>query len=424
MQSLGATDGPRLFGFRAMPRNLVGIRHMPEKPAPQAGFARYNVRCCTLSERASRAAFAQWADLSDTPDTGEWWLAAENVEAACLSLLRRMAEAGGPTLHEDLAVPGRLLLYGAGPQLIAWAKELDAAAGATSKLGTALLEALDLYRWTLEHSPELQVMGIVNVTPDSFSDGGAFFEHEAAIRQGLQMAQQGAHWIDVGGESTRPGAEPVSEAEELRRVLPVVRALARVLPGRVSIDTRHAAVAAASVEAGAAVINDVSAMTHDPRMAEVAAASGATVALMHMLGTPETMQRAPEYEEVVADTLRYLRERAEAAMDAGVAPENIWIDPGFGFGKTLEHNLEILRRLREYTSAGFPVLLGTSRKSTLGRILGGLPADERLEATAATVALAAASGVNIVRVHDVKEMSRVARTVDAIVRGWSPPTGG
>ena len=263
------------------------------------------------------------------------------------------------------------------------------------------------------------VMGILNITPDSFSDGGLFLHSRAAIDRAIQMAADGADIIDIGGESTRPNAEPLSETEELARVLPVIQALVRSIETPISIDTYKAAVARKAVHSGAAMVNDISALTFDPNMAATVAELGVPVCLMHIQGTPRNMQQNPVYDDVVTDVKNWLADRIAAAKLAGITDENIIVDPGFGFGKTVKHNLELLRRLRELTELGYPVLSGTSRKSTIGKVLGGLPPEERLEGTAATVALSIANGASIVRVHDVKEMARVARMTDAVVRGWS-----
>ena len=262
-------------------------------------------------------------------------------------------------------------------------------------------------------------MGVLNVTPDSFSDGPAYFEAPAAIRRGLEMAEEGADIIDVGGESTRPGAEEVPEAEELRRVIPVVRALAREVDVPISIDTRKAAVARAAVEAGAQMVNDVSGLRFDPQMARVVARLEVPVVVMHMRGTPATMSQLTEYRDVVVDSAKELRAQLERALEAGVLPENVVVDPGIGFAKTAEQNLELLRRLSEWRRwfQPYPLLVGTSRKSFIGKALGGLPVTERLEGTAATVALAVAAGADMVRVHDVQAMRRVAQMADALVRG-------
>jgi dihydropteroate synthase len=241
-------------------------------------------------------------------------------------------------------------------------------------------------------------MGIVNVTPDSFSDGGRFFEHEAAIAHGRQLLAEGADLLDVGGESTRPGAEPVSAEEELRRVGPVVAALAREAP--VSIDTSKAEVARAALDAGASIVNDVTALRADPEMADLCAERDCGVVLMHMLGTPRTMQKDPRYDDVVDDIKRFLAERIEYALGRGIAEERIWIDPGIGFGKTVEHNLELLRRLSELRELGRPILIGVSRKSFIGAITGR-EVHERQGGTIAANVLAYLNGAEILRVHDV-----------------------
>jgi dihydropteroate synthase len=261
-------------------------------------------------------------------------------------------------------------------------------------------------------------MGILNVTPDSFSDGGRFLSSDSAIAHGLQMAAEGADWIDVGGESTRPGALPVSVDEELERVLPVVAGLAsRGL--RVSIDTMKPAVAREAVRAGASLINDVTGW-NDPEMGLVCAESGAAVCLMHMQGEPRTMQAKPTYANLVEEIRDFLVARAELAQSLGIESDRIYIDPGIGFGKTIEHNLDLLRHLAIFVKSGYPVLLGTSRKSFIGRILGSdgepLPTDERLEGTLATQAVAEAAGVAILRVHDVQSAVRFSRMYRAITQ--------
>lgn len=261
------------------------------------------------------------------------------------------------------------------------------------------------------------VMGILNVTPDSFSDGGRFLARDSAIRQAERMAEEGADIIDVGGESTRPGADPLTAEEELDRILPVIEALHSRIPTPLSVDTWKSEVARHAAEAGAAMVNDISALTFDPDMARTVAELGVPVCLMHIRGKPKDMQENPRYDDVVVEVKEWLGERIEHAKSMGIARENIIIDPGFGFGKAVAHNLELLRRLRELTDLGYPIMTGTSRKSTIGKVLGGLPPEERLEGTAATVTLSIANGASIVRVHDVKEMVRVARMTDAVVRG-------
>ena len=245
-------------------------------------------------------------------------------------------------------------------------------------------------------------MGVVNVTPDSFSDGGRWFDSEAAVAHGLELFSDGADLVDVGGESTRPGAEPVPEAEEIRRVVPVIEALVR--HGRVSVDTRHRAVAEAALAAGATLVNDVSASLH-----EVAAEGKAGWAAMHMQGTPQTMQRSPSYVDVVAEVRDFLVARAESALEAGVT--EVWIDPGIGFGKTVEHNLLLLRHLRVLVETGHPVLVGASRKTFLGRLTGDAPEGDRLEASIAAAVAALSKGASMVRVHDVAATVQAARIV-------------
>lgn len=257
------------------------------------------------------------------------------------------------------------------------------------------------------------VMGILNVTPDSFSDGGLFWGREAAIERGVEMAAQGADIIDVGGESTRPGADPVTALEEIGRVVPVIKALVAEIDIPISIDTTKAEVAEAALDAGAAIVNDVSAMRFDPMMSEVVASAEAGLILMHMLGEPRTMQENPQYEDVVEEVRAALLGWAEEAEAAGIDPERIALDPGIGFGKNAYHNLRLVRLLGRFVEGPCPVVLGPSRKSFIGFVLD-LPVDERLEGTSAVVAWAVARGVHVVRVHDVEEMVRVVRMVEAI----------
>ena len=264
-----------------------------------------------------------------------------------------------------------------------------------------------------DSSERTLVMGILNVTPDSFSDGGRFLGERAAVDHGVNMAESGADIVDVGGESTRPGSDPVGAEVEIERVVPVIERLARYLPGiPISIDTRKAEVAAAALEAGATIVNDVSGGS-DPAMFELASQHGAGIVLMHMRGDPKTMQVEPIYDDVVAEVHEYLRERVEAAEFAGVEPDRIVVDPGIGFGKDLDHNLALIRRIDAFLDLGRPVLVGPSRKRFLGTLLD-LPEDQRVEGTAAAVAWMVSRGAHVVRVHDVQEIVRVVRVVDAI----------
>ncbi|HXG41958.1 MAG TPA: dihydropteroate synthase [Dehalococcoidia bacterium] len=269
------------------------------------------------------------------------------------------------------------------------------------------------FRW----GERTYVMGIVNCTPDSFAGDGLGYDVAAAVRRALRMRQEGADIIDVGGESTRPGYQPVPAEEELRRVLPVVRALASELDVPISIDTAKAQVAMAALEAGASLVNDVTGLKGDPDMARMLADYRVPAVVMHN-------QRGRPFNGVVADVLAGWEESFRLAEAAGVPRDVLIVDPGFNFGWRPEHALEMLRRLGELRrAAGRPLLIGTSRKSVIGLVLGGLPVEDRLEGTAATVALAIAQGADIVRVHDVKEMARVARMADAVVRGWQAPEG-
>jgi len=261
-----------------------------------------------------------------------------------------------------------------------------------------------------------EIMGILNVTPDSFSDGGHFADHAAALTHALEMLDQGAAIIDVGGESTRPGAARVDESEEIRRVEPVIRALHRQRPRAIiSIDTSKAAVAEAACAAGAHIINDVTGLRGDPRMTEVAARLGAGVIIMHMQGSPGTMQRQPHYHDVVAEVRAFFQTRFAAAVQGGIAPEAIVFDPGIGFGKTLEHNLALIRSLHQLTVAGRPLLLGVSRKSFIGRLLGSDRLEDRAWPTVALTSHARERGVPLHRVHDVRPNIEALRMTEAIL---------
>jgi dihydropteroate synthase len=267
----------------------------------------------------------------------------------------------------------------------------------------------------IDCSERTLVMGILNVTPDSFSDGGQLANTDAAVARGVQMLADGADILDVGGESTRPGSDPVTAEEEMARTLPVIERLVAEAPGvPVSIDTRKAEVAAAAISSGASIVNDVSAGA-DPSMFATAAETNAAMVLMHMQGDPKTMQSDPHYEDVVGDVAAFLTARLDAAVAAGLERDSLVIDPGIGFGKTLEHNLALMKNIDAFSALGRPILIGPSRKRFIGTLLG-TEVDDRLEGTAAAVAWLAGSGAHIVRVHDVKEMVRVVRVVDAIVR--------
>ncbi|MGW8273201.1 MAG: dihydropteroate synthase, partial [Thermodesulfovibrionales bacterium] len=256
---------------------------------------------------------------------------------------------------------------------------------------------LRLGRSSFDLSRKTLVMGVLNVTPDSFSDGGLFFGVSSAVDHALRMVEDGADIIDIGGESTRPGSDPVSAEDELRRVVPVIRALAGRIDTPISIDTYKSAVARAAIEEGAQIVNDVSGLRFDRSMAEVVAGSEVAVVLMHMRGTPKSMQMAPSYLNLVAEVKEYLAQGIEAAGRAGISEDRMIIDPGIGFGKTFAHNLEIIRRLGEFRSLGKPILVGPSRKAFIGKYLGDVPVEERLEGTAAAVAISIFNGASIVR---------------------------
>ncbi len=270
--------------------------------------------------------------------------------------------------------------------------------------------SLDLSRKTL-------LMGILNVTPDSFSDGGTYFDIEKAVRHAHDMVHDGADIIDIGGESTRPGSEAVSLEEELGRVIPVIEKLSGTIPVPLSIDTYKSEIAQKALDAGATVVNDISGLRFDPDMAKVVANNQVPVIVMHIKGTPKDMQANPVYGNLIEEIIEYLEESSGIAEEAGVSPDKIIIDPGIGFGKTFEDNLEIIQRVSEFERIGKPILIGPSRKAFIGKILGDAPPMERVEGTAAAIAVSIMNGANIIRVHDVKEMSRVAAVVDAIKSG-------
>ncbi|KMY65759.1 dihydropteroate synthase [Desulfocarbo indianensis] len=261
-------------------------------------------------------------------------------------------------------------------------------------------------------------MGVVNVTPDSFSDGGRFLETGAAVEQGLKLLAEGADVLDIGGESTRPGSDPTSPADELKRVLPVIQGVLAGAPRAViSIDTYRTQVASEAIKAGAQVINDVTALRGDPAMADLAASSGVGLVLMHMRGQPKTMQVNPEYDDVVGEVGAMLAAQAQAAQAAGVARERIVIDPGIGFGKNLQHNLTLLHNLSQLRAVGYPVLLGASRKAMLGMLTGGKGSDQRLWSTIGVHVAGAMLGADMVRVHDVEPVRDAVLVADAVLRG-------
>lgn len=266
----------------------------------------------------------------------------------------------------------------------------------------------------LDFSNKTYIMGILNVTQDSFSDGGLYFDKSAAIKRAIQMVEEGADIIDIGGESTRPGAEPVTVEEELRRTIPVIEVLAKEINVPISIDTYKSEVAKKALDAGASIVNDISGLRFDPEMAKVVSEYKVPVVIMHIKGRPKDMQQNPVYEALIPEIMDYLREGIRLAKEAGVSEDKIIIDPGIGFGKTFNQNLGIINNLREFTLLEKPILIGLSRKAFIGKILGNVSVTDRLEGTSAAVAISIMNGANIIRVHDIKEMVRVARVADAI----------
>jgi dihydropteroate synthase len=270
--------------------------------------------------------------------------------------------------------------------------------------------------YSLDLDQKTHVMGVINVTPDSFSDGGLFYGHERAVEHGIAMAKEGADMIDVGGESTRPFSEAISEDEELDRVIPVIRGLIRELNIPISIDTRKARVARQALKEGASIINDISALRSDPAMCSTAAEAGVPLILMHMKGTPADMQRNPEYDDLIQEIVDFLKQAKERAVKGGVRRDMIILDPGIGFGKSFDHNLQIIKELGRFSVLQSPILLGSSRKAFIGHILDKEPQD-RDTGTMATVAVSVMNGAHIVRVHDVKRAVETVKIVDAIKRG-------
>lgn len=267
---------------------------------------------------------------------------------------------------------------------------------------------------TLDFSKKTYIMGVLNVTPDSFSDGGLYFEKETALEHALKLIEDGADIIDIGGESSRPGSLPVSTEEEIRRTIPVISELAKRIKTPISIDTYKAEVAKRAIDAGASIVNDISGLRFDPGMSAVIAENNVPVILMHIKGSPNNMQNSPSYEALIPEIIDYLRGSIQLCRQAGIPEQNIILDPGIGFGKTLEHNLEIIANLKEFSLLGRPIAIGVSRKAFIGKILGDLPSSHRLEGTASAVAISVCNGANVVRVHDVAEMSKVVKIADAI----------
>lgn len=270
--------------------------------------------------------------------------------------------------------------------------------------------------FSFDFSKKTYIMGILNVTPDSFADGGLYFDKSAAIERAHQLVEEGSDIVDIGGESTRPGSEPISIEEELKRTITVIEAISKKIKAPISIDTYKSEVAKAALDAGASMVNDISGLRFDPRMPDVVSEYKVPVVIMHIKGTPKDMQQNPVYEALVPEIMDYFRIGIKIATGAGISEDKIIIDPGIGFGKTFNHNLEIINNLHEFTILEKPILMGPSRKAFIGKILGDVPATERLEGTAAVVAISIMNGANMIRVHDLKEMAKVAKVADAVKR--------
>ena len=329
----------------------------------------------------------------------------------------------------DATQPGQVSIHGTPSQLQHCVERLARHPLLPKQLRDVLPGRLDNYRRAdytvavggrvLDLGARAHVMGVLNVTPDSFSDGGSFADLDRALAHAREMAAAGADIIDIGGESTRPGADPLSEDAELRRIVPVIERLAADCPVPLSVDTYKSSVAARALEAGASIVNDISGLRFSPDMGQVVAEHDAAIVLMHIRGTPRDMQTDPAYEDVIAEVLQYLETSVAMALRAGIRADRILVDPGIGFGKTVAHNLTILDRLDEFRVLGCPIVLGTSRKRFIGSVLGIPEPKERVIGTAATIALGIARGAKVVRVHDVAEAVQVARMTDAIVRAGS-----
>jgi len=376
--------------------------------------------CCRYNPRVIHAAESR--DLEDEPCTGgaHLLLVFENLP---LHLEGPLRAALGPAIDLGRTGDGRACLHGGLDGLLMAGGRAGAGSGELDQVIACIRLALagfrsDVFRlrlgdreWRL--GGRTRVMGVINVTPDSFSDGGKFLRVERAIEHGRELVAAGADMLDVGGESTRPGAEAVPPEKQADRVVPAIRELAQAVGVPISVDTMSALVAEKALDAGAQVVNDVSALRGDPRMGDLVAERGVPVVLMHMLGTPRTMQENPTYEHLMADICRFLRERIDFCLGKGIPEEQVIVDPGIGFGKTVEHNLEIVRRLAEFRSLGRPILLGSSRKSFIGKVLD-VPADQRLLGTAVSHVFGCVAGAAIVRAHDVAEAVQVVRMADAI----------
>lgn len=352
----------------------------------------------------------------------------ENIKNQAANILKQemLALGGEAAVSYEVCTfkPGTstILLFGTLKQFQLLVEKLTWQPYDLPKIREEIKNLLEKY---LSHSPErTQIMSILNVTPDSFSEGGKYFDFKKAIGHAEVMVSEGADILDIGGESTRPGAESVPLEEELRRVIPVIENLVKKIKLPISIDTYKSEVAKRALDSGARMVNDISGLRFDPQMVKIVAGYQVPVIIMHMQGTPRNMQENPVYDDVVKDIYTFFEERINFCLNVGIRKENIYLDPGIGFGKTVEHNLEILRRLNEFHSLGYPLVLGTSRKSFIGKILDTevdpvkkfYGVEERLEGSLATYVWAIVHGVKILRVHDVKETKRITQVTEAILR--------
>lgn len=393
-------------------------------------MSRGKLRLLHLPAEADLRAEAAFAGAVSPPAGEELDLRALRVsglEAESADAFRRALSACGGAVLGTSADGGSLLacatvaelrrlvpwLLGSSPDLVELAEELRETLGRLPPSGGGPRSLGLVGREGELREPAL--MGILNVTPDSFSDGALYADTEQAVARAWRIAEEGGHLLDVGGESTRPGSQPVDAEEEVRRVLPVLEALGADYPLPVSVDTSRASVAARAVEAGARVLNDVSALRRDPELARVAAANDTVLVLMHSRGTPETMQSMAVYDDLLGEVAEELLRSVDAALSSGVRPERIWLDPGIGFAKTAEQNLELLRRLPELCALGFPAVVGTSRKRFIGRVTGVEDPQDRLEGTLASCVLALQAGASILRVHDVRAASRATAVAWAVL---------
>ncbi|HUX01337.1 MAG TPA: dihydropteroate synthase [Phycisphaerae bacterium] len=387
-------------------------------PTPVSAVAREMLRSGASPESLARL----------LPEAEALAVALEGVERPSANLLaQEMLASGGDACAEKAETSG-LVLVGTRRQFQGLLARLSDKPLDLPRIGRAVADALQKYgrrrfdlrlgAYRLAVGDRPLLMGVVNVTPDSFSDGGKFLEPDRAVAHARQLVQEGADILDVGGESTRPGSESVPEDEEMRRVLPVVETLAEAVQVPISIDTRHARVAREAVAAGAALVNDITGLQGDAGMARAVAETGAGVVIMHILGEPKTMQDAPHYANLMADIVRTLRRGLALAEEAGIPEERTIVDPGIGFGKTLEHNLEILAQLGQIRSLGRPILVGPSRKRFLGEVTGVQEPAERTSGTAAACALAVAAGAAILRVHDVAQVRQAVAVAHAVARAY------